>query len=440
MKSAVERLLRAMQPQLDLNRALLRGRYMVAAARMESVGVPIDAQAHATLTTHWDVIQDRLVERIDADFGVFEGRSFRAHRFAAFLSANDFSWPQLPSGNLALDDDTFREMARTYPQIAPLRELRVSLSQLRLADLAIGCDSRNRCLLSAFRARTGRNRPSNSRFIFGPAVWLRGLIRPEPGYGLAYIDWSQQEFGIAAALSGDPHMMTAYESGDPYLSFARQARAVPESATKRSHPVIREQFKACALAVQYGMGDVSLGHRIGQPAAQARQLLRLHRETYCTFWQWSDAAVDYAYLHGHLYTTFGWTLHLGPQVNSRSLRNFPMQANGAEMLRVACCLATEHGIRVCAPVHDALLIEVPLDRLDESVFEVQHQMAAASRVVLDGFTLRSDATLIRYPERYHDVRGIQMWETVWDIMRDHGDVSTSDTSPVHTRTPALSTS
>ena len=277
-----------MLPLLDLDRALLRGRYMVAAARMESVGVPIDAEAHTELSTHWDHIQDRLIERIDRDYGVFDGRRFRAQRFADFLAANDLPWPRLPSGRLALDDDTFREMARSYPQIAPLRELRVSLSQLRLADLAIGHDGRNRCLLSAFRARTGRNQPSNSRFIFGPAVWLRGLIRPEPGYGLAYLDWSQQEFGIAAALSGDQNMMTAYESGDPYLTFARQARAVPESATKHTHPAIREQFKACALAVQYGMGDESLGQRIGQPRSEARELLRLHHETYRTFWRWSE--------------------------------------------------------------------------------------------------------------------------------------------------------
>jgi DNA polymerase I len=75
---------------------------------------------------------------------------------------------------------------------------------MRLSDLAVGSDGRNRTLLSAFRARTGRNQPSNTKFIFGPAVWLRGLIKPPPGHGIAYVDWSQQEFGIAAALSGDP--------------------------------------------------------------------------------------------------------------------------------------------------------------------------------------------------------------------------------------------
>ena len=83
-------------------------------------------------------------------------------------------------------------------------------------NLAVGADGRNRCLLSPFRSITSRNQPSNAHFIFGPSCWLRSLIQPEPGRAVAYVDWSQQEFGIAAALSGDTAMMEAYTSGDPY--------------------------------------------------------------------------------------------------------------------------------------------------------------------------------------------------------------------------------
>src|SRR5262249_6482488 len=144
------------------------------------------------------------------------------------LALQGIPWPRLDSGRLALDDGTFRDLARAYPeQIGPLRELRYALSQLRLNDLAVGPDGRNRVMLSAFQSRTGRNQPSNSKYIFGPAVWLRGLIQPGPGQAVAYIDWEQQEFGIAAALSGDPAMREAYLSGDPYLAFAKQAGAVP---------------------------------------------------------------------------------------------------------------------------------------------------------------------------------------------------------------------
>ena len=205
--------------------------------------------------------------------------------------------------------------------------------------------------------RTGRNQPSNSKFIFGPSVWLRALIKPEPGNALAYIDWSQQEFGIAAALSGDALMQKAYSSGDPYLEFAKQAGAVPAHATKESHGEVRERFKACVLAVQYGMGAEALAERIGQSPAHARELLRLHRETYACFWRWSDAALDHAMLTGKLQTVFGWTVRPGVDPNPRSLRNFPMQANGAEMLRLACMFGVEAGIKICAPVHDAILIE-----------------------------------------------------------------------------------
>lgn len=173
---ALARLLPQLLPTLDLPRALLRGRSMVAAARMEWAGVPIDTDAWRRLTTHWSDIQDQLVARIDADYHVFDGRTFKADRWAAWLAAHEMPWPRLPSGALALDDDTFREMARAHPAVAPIREVRVSLSRMRLSDLSIGRDGRNRCLLSAFQARTGRNQPSNSHFIFGPAVWLRGLI------------------------------------------------------------------------------------------------------------------------------------------------------------------------------------------------------------------------------------------------------------------------
>ena len=415
---ALARLLPAMLPKIDLPRALLRGRYMAAAARMERNGVPIDTDTLELLRRHWSDIQDQLIAEVDRDYGVYEGRTFKADRFAEWLTRNNIPWPSLDSGRLDLSDDTFREMARAFPIVAPLRELRSALSQMRLSDLQVGKDGRNRTLLSAFRARTGRNQPSNTKFIFGPSVWLRGLIQPPPGYGIAYIDWAQQEFGIAAALSGDPLMMDAYRSGDPYLAFAKQAGAAPPDATKATHKAIRDQFKSTVLAVQYGMGADALAQRIGQPPIRARELLRLHRETYRVFWRWSDAAVDYAMLNGSLHTVFGWRVQVPPISNRRALSNFPMQANGAEMLRLACCLATERGIEVCAPVHDAVLICAPLDRLDADVVRMQDAMREASRIVLDGFELGTDAKTVRYPDRYMDERGATMWERVMKLIHE----------------------
>lgn len=413
---SLSQLLTAMEGQIDWPRALLRGRYMKAVSKIQANGIPLDVGVLGSLQTEWESIKDQLIADIDSDYGVFEGRTFKADRWERYLISNAVPWPRLPSGRLDLSDDTFKEVSRVYPTISPIRELRLALSQMRLANLSVGDDGRNRCLLSPFSARTGRNQPSNARFIFGPSVWLRSLILPEPGWGLAYVDWSQQEFGIAAALSGDLAMMEAYKTGDPYLAFAKQAGAVPQDATKHKYEGVREQFKACVLAVQYGMGEVSLAARINQPVARARQLLELHKRTYRQFWKWSDSVVDQAVLGGRLWASFGWQIQVQGAINDRSLRNFPMQANGAEMMRVASILLTEAGVRVCAPVHDAFLIEAPLEELDSAIAQTQLLMAKASRIVLDGFELGSDVKVTRHPDRYVDKRGAVMWGKVMSLI------------------------
>jgi DNA polymerase-1 len=414
--AALERLLPAMLPRIDLPRALLRGRYMAAAAIMEHNGAPIDVKMLERFRRNWTGIQDQLIAEIDVDYGVFDGRTFKADRFARWLAANNVPWPLLESGHLDLSDDTFRQQAKAYPAVSPLRELRSALADLRLNDLAVGRDGRNRTILSAYRSRTGRNQPSNTRFIFGPSVWLRGLIKPPPGHGLAYVDWKQQEFAIAAALSGDKAMQAAYLTGDCYLAFAKQANAVPADATDKTHQAQRELFKQCALGVIFGMEAEGLALRIGQPPIIARDLLRAHHETYRIFWQWSDAAVDQAMLLGVIYTVFGWPVHVGEHTNPRSLRNFSMQGNGAEMLRIACCLAVERGIEVCCPIHDALLICSSLDRLDTDIATTRAAMAEASRLVLDGFELGTDFKDVRHPHRYMDARGREMWDRVCDLV------------------------
>jgi hypothetical protein len=412
---ALAKLLPAMAPDIDLPRARLRGRYMTAVARMEWRGVPIDADALASFRGNWQSVQARLIERIDKDYGIYDGRTFKRDQWAAWLTANNIPWPRLPSGDLALDDDTFREMARTYPAVAPVRELRTTLAQLRLNELAVGADGRNRCMLSAFGSKTSRNQPSNSKFIFGPSAWLRSLIRPEPRTGLAYIDWSQQELAIAAAMSGDRKMQDAYRSGDFYLTFAKMAGAVPPDATKDTHAAEREQFKTVALGVLSGLSAEGLARKLNVPPVRGRDLLRMHKETFRQFWRWSDAVQDEAILAGRLSTVFGWTVHAGDQPNPRSLRNFPMQGNGAEMMRLACCLATERGIGLCCPVHDALLIEADAAGIDAAVEATQQVMREASEIVLDGFQLRTDAKIVRHPDRYSDKRGQVMWETVCEL-------------------------
>jgi hypothetical protein len=75
---ALARLLPAMLPRIDLPRALLRGRYMVAAARMEWCGVPLDAEALGRLRQGWERVKGRLIAEVDRDYGVFVPAGRRA--------------------------------------------------------------------------------------------------------------------------------------------------------------------------------------------------------------------------------------------------------------------------------------------------------------------------------------------------------------------------
>src|SRR5262249_17287008 len=117
---ALARLLPAMAARIDLPRALLRGRYMASVSRMQAVGVPIDVERLELLRRHWDGLKDSLIAEIDRDYHVFDGRTFKAERFAAWLVREQIPWPMLDTGRLDLSDGTFRQMARVYPSVSPL--------------------------------------------------------------------------------------------------------------------------------------------------------------------------------------------------------------------------------------------------------------------------------------------------------------------------------
>lgn len=399
-----------------LAQALFRGRYTAAVARMEHTGVPIDTELLGRIRERWDGIKTDLIAMVDKDYGVFEGTTFKAGKFAGWLVDHAIDWPRTDTGKLVLDRATFKHMANRYPMLHPLRELRNTLSELRLEDIAVGPDGRNRTMLSPYAAISGRNLPSSAKYIFGPSTWVRHLIRPEPGRAVAYLDWSAQEVWIAAQLSGDPVLLDAVQSGDPYLTFAKLAGLAPPDATKQTHKTVRDACKTCVLGMNYGMQAQTLGYRIGCSVIEAQDLIRRMARTFPTYAGWAEHVVEVANLTGWLSTVFGWTVHVTGKTKPLTLRNFPMQANGAEMLRLACCLATERGVNVCAPVHDAMLVEGAIDEIDDVVQVTREAMNEASRVVLDGLEVGTDAMVVRHPERYTDPRGELMWSRVLELL------------------------
>lgn len=398
--------------KLDLGRALLRGRYLCAVARIEASGVPLDGDLLQHLRTEWPSVIAQVIATVDSGFGVFRDWRLDAQDFSRLLDRLCINWPRTRDGDLDLEDTTFSEMARLHPILCPLKELRATLIGFDPAALSVGQDHRNRFPLRPFASSTGRNQPSSKASILAAPAWARRLIQPRPGTALAMLDWEQQEFGIAAALSEDSTMQAAYRSGDPYMALAIAAKSAPDGSSAATYAAVRERYKRCALGLQYGIGKRRLAQQLGVSEGVASAMIGSHKGAFSAFAKWQDAVENHALGQRELYSVFGWRLPIDASTNSRSIRNFPMQANGAEMLRLACCLLTEAGITVCAPNHDALLIEAPLAEIDDVVAEAQRMMAEASAVVLDGFELRTSVRVAKAPERWSEPRGQAIWSAV----------------------------
>jgi hypothetical protein len=427
-------LFQTMQHSIDWPRALFRGMYQESVALMEHRGVPIDVTTLSRLRQHWQGLQARLVKEIDVNYGVYDGLIFKTAEFERYLAEKDIPWPRTETGRLSLSDKVFKDMTKTYPFLQGLKDLRHILGTMKLSPqkrdarlckgrgkaLAVGSDGRNRTMLSPFRAKTGRNQPSSAEYIFGPAVWLRSLIQPEPGKALIYADYAQQEFAIAGYLSGDPAMQEAYRSQDPYLSFAKMAGAAPPEATKESHKAVRNLYKICVLGVQFGIREQSLARQMNRPPAYAGELMRQHRRVFKTYWDWSDRVLNDALLTRRMTTSFGWQLHIAGDGGDaeRSIRNWPMQSTGSDILRMACVLLERNGIEVVAPVHDAVLLECSVEDADNVAKKAVAVMEQASSYVLGGQrVVRVEYQIIRYPDRYSDpIRGVETWNKVTRLL------------------------
>ncbi len=415
--AGLRRLLGAMANSIDWPRALIRGRWVRDAAQIEDRGVPLNMEVLTPLKSKWHQVQLRLAQTANLRYpGIFVGKSFSRSRFDRHLRQAGITWPRGPDGQLILEADVWDEMVDVHPSLRRLRDLRHAIVQMRAISLPVGTDGRARTSLGIFRARSGRSQPRASEFIFCMPKWMRHLVQPTPGTALAYIDWRQQEFGICAALSKDAAMLDAYKSGDPYLAFAIQAGAAPPDATEETHRDVRSLYKTCGIAALYGIGAGSLSRRIQRPMSYAAELLERHRRTYPEYWAWSDRISVSAAMTGQLQTRLGWTQRVALFTTDAGLRNFPVQGNGAELMRLAARHGHDAGVEVLACVHDAFLVQAPLDKIDDAVRRMESAMGKASAYLLDGLVLRTKVEIFRHPAHFVDPDGAEMWALVLSML------------------------
>jgi hypothetical protein len=421
---------RVLLPNADVDRVLWWSNYSAkVVALIQARGMPIDVKLWNLVQENKAAVIAELLRQFDPSYNtedpIFspDGKWSYA-RFECWLaSIGVTAWPRLARGELDLDGDAFRLMSH-IPGVEGLHALRKSLRVITGTKLPIGRDGHNRPALFPFGTATGRN--AHAKSLFNAHAGLRSFMIFPPGRIGLYLDWRTQEIAIAAALSGDLGLQAAYRSGDVYHVLARDSGLTndPESQHwKNANPDMRQRMKALQLGINYMMGVPSLAKGLNRHPLIASDLIERHRRAYPRFWQWRNSQVQTAMLERRIESVFGWPLRLTTSPNKRTLCNFPMQANGAEMLRLAACRLCEIGIVPRMLVHDGILLEV---ETKEQIAGAMDAMRWAGIEVCDGLEVGVDIDqMLEGGARYRDKRAVarKLWATIMGALQAIGAVS-----------------
>lgn len=443
--------------RLQTTLALHRGDFLKALCRLEhrSRGFPVDEGWLNRIFDNQKLIRATLAEKANEEYG---GKIFRwvpakdAYSFN-FRELKNYvlglpwkvDWATTRSGRLRTDEKYLDEFVHNNLHFKPLKSLMMLLAQLKAADLRglVRHDSDGHAWIKGnsipFYTRTGRSQPLVSGgFLFNLPHWMRTLVRPHPRHVIVSGDWSQQEIAIGAALSGDKRLAAALETGDVYLALAKLAKAVPEDATKTSHKAMRDSYKSVQLGLGYGMGVERLGHKlyldlrqtgsnIDLPEAteRAREISSWHRETFAAYWRYVENEVNRARTRGWCMARDGWCYFANLNSKFTKLQNFPMQSNGAVMLREAIKYLDEiPDLELVCTLHDGLYVYCHEDAVDHHTNHLRRAMDVAARRVLHGAPIAVPINIgievFDHSTGYFDDESQEMYSFIQNLLAEKG--------------------
>jgi DNA polymerase I len=414
--------------------ARIRGRSMAAFARSSLAGLPIDYATHDLIRDQAAAVRAGLVKDNRVRLPMFRPDGSLSHKRLNGW-ANNLGllpmWPRTAGGNLlATKEEILGELAGAVPEVFEFLSFKQLLRQLQKLDLPIGDDGYARTSLFPLSTMTSRNAPSGRAFILAQSRALRPLIQPHPGRAIAVLDYSAQELRYAAFQSGDTDLRATTEAGDPYFGLAETARLTVEGDTPETNPDARETGKVISLAMLYGAGAGLLVSK-GLDEQLAHAVLTAQRRKYARFYRWSDALAQAAHQGQRLTTRLGWQLRFRPGSDipapDRTGRNFPMQAGGAEIMRLVMIRATERGFRV-TPLHDGFTIEEPDSAIERRTREFEALMLQAALDIV-GAVIPVKIQIVRHPDRYPVKPGEQaLFDRIVHLARaaEHGGTEWAD--------------
>jgi hypothetical protein len=369
--------------------ARLRGEYAARTARMVMLGYPINYDALKRFSGDTDQILRTEAEEINKQYPeikpfIWNSKTQKyvqkTHILREWIEKQGHpDWLRTDKGALSLSLEAFRKYYSSQSKnlggamnkyLYTKQSLNGFLpqgvgSKRRSFWEFVGEDKRVRPYFGIYGAQSARSQPAATGFLPLKANWMRAFIMPPEGRAIAGIDYGSQEFLISALLSEDDDMIKAYESGDPYLYFAKLDGAVPWDGTKEGYADERNIYKTVTLGISYLMGPKSLAFKLSQELNKtyteddAQDLINRFYEAFPDFADWQTDHIENYYDAGcfaKVKLPCGWYM-FSDNPNRKSVGNAPIQGFGSSIMRKAVQLAQDRDLSVIYTLHDAIYIE-----------------------------------------------------------------------------------
>ena len=230
-----------------------------------------------------------------------------------------------------------------------------------------------------------------TRFELGKRV--RKVFKPEDGKVYIDADYSQIELRVLASISGDKHMIEAFNEGqDIHKQAASKVFKTPiEEVTKEQ----RSNAKAVNFGIVYGISDFGLGEQLGIGRKKAKQYIEEYLEQYSGIKKFMTNITEEAKEKGYVETLFHRRRYIPElksnnymvrQFGSRVAMNTPIQGTAADIMKIAMIKVKKEiekrnlKAKIVLQVHDEMMVEAPTSEKDEIQEIMKECMESATKL------------------------------------------------------------
>ena len=378
---------------------------MPVLARMERNGVVLDTdtlkEVENDFTARLQTLEKDIYELAGHEFTINSPRQVGEVLFGELKLSEKVK--KTKSGQYSTSEEVLRDLHSKHPivqKILDYRGLKKLLSTYveALSKLINPATGHIHTSFNQAVTATGRLSSSNPNLQNIPVRGedgreIRKALIPEAGEIPFSADYSQIELRIMAHLSGDEHMIEAFNAGHDV--HAATAARIFHKDIKDISKDERRKAKTANFGIIYGISAFGLAERMDVSRTEAKELIDSYFEMYPKIKDYISKAVDTAREKGYIETEFGRRRYL-PDINSRNAVvrgyaernavNAPIQGTAADIIKIAMIRVQQRldaegcKARMMLQVHDELNFSVPTDEFDKVKRIVIEEMQGAYKM------------------------------------------------------------